>query len=325
MTPRHARGPSLAGAVAALVTGCVHQRDFVDPAERITHRTAYTLRAREVRVDAGLIGEGIPDLGATIGVHGAPTRWLELGLNAAHAALGILSVDAKANIVDHDIAGLGFSAALVYTNPSALYVLPDSLQEDLGNFNLVLAPLRLTASFPVARWVALHATVGYIHAEISGRYDENSVFVDGGLGSRDLFFEPQATFYAGRRVALYARAHLSALAFAYVVTRSTIGIEPGLEAGVVAVEWQRAPFTGTDLYTGGMEIRFGRNTHMMLSATFGRLQPLRRPSVLPSLGFYWRFGGNPRRRSRSAPRREQPKEQSTEPPTEQSMEQQVPS
>jgi hypothetical protein len=281
----------------AMASGCAHARDFHDPAERITHRTAYTLQEHEGRVDVDLVGEDIHDLGVGLGVSGGVTKRFELGTNVAHAAIGVLDASAKVNVLDHPVAGLGISAGVVYTNPIIVWALPKSLREQLGDVHVLVVPTVVHASFPVQRWLDLHLGVGYNHVAIIGRYDSASVLARGGLGARDFYFEPQAAFYAGRRVAFRLYAHLSAWASARENVAVEATLAPGVVAGVLSGEWERLPFSATSRYTGAIELRLGRTTHLQVAAIVGRFKPFPRPVVMPALQLYWRFGG-PRAKER---------------------------
>jgi hypothetical protein len=276
---------------ALLVGGCVHARDFRAPDERITHRTAYTLQKHEGRAEVDLVGLGVDDLGLNVGVHGGVTKRFQLGANLAHAGFGLVNAQAKVNIVDHPVVGVGIGTGVIYANPKVIWALPSQVKEALGDIHLLIIPTELTTSFPLTAWMGLHMTLGYKHADIFGSFSADSVLAKGGFGSRDVYAQPTVDFYLGHRVALRLSAHLSAWAAARANAAVESEIEPGVVAGVIGEEWRRLSFDATSNYLVGLEVRFARNTFVQLACVFGRFKPFSEIPVVPALRLYWLFGG----------------------------------
>jgi hypothetical protein len=290
-------------SIALFVGGCVHARDFRAPADRITHRTAYTLQKHEGRVEVDLVGQGVDDLGLNVGVHGGVTKRFQLGANLAHAGFGLVNAAAKVNLLDHPVAGVGVSTGIIYANPKVIWALPSSVKEALGDIHMIVIPSELTTTFPLTEWMGLHLTAGYKHVDMFGDFDGDSVLAKGGFGSRDVYFQPTADFYLGHRVALRLSAHLSAWAAARANVAAESEVEPGVVAGVIGEEWRRLSFAATSNYVAGLEVRFARNTFMQLACVFGRFKPFSEIPVVPAIRFYWLFGG-PNMEQRHALRRE---------------------
>ena len=101
----------IAGLIAwAVVAGCATVRDFQAPKERVLERSAYTLQHREMKVSMGLVGVGTQDLGASLGLdYGLGDRY-QMGINFAHATLGVLNGSFKVNLVDNPRWALGLKA-----------------------------------------------------------------------------------------------------------------------------------------------------------------------------------------------------------------------
>ncbi len=281
----------------------MHARDFRAPDERITHRTAYTLQKHEGRAEVDVVGLGVDDLGVNIGLHGGVTKWLQLGANLAHAGFGILNAAAKANVLDHPVAGIGISTGVLYSNPKVIWALPSQVKEALGDIHLVVIPSELTTTFPLTEWMGLHFTLGYKHVDMFGEFDEETVLAKGGFAARDLYFQPTADFYLGHRVALRFSAHLSAWASARANLATETTVQPGVVAGVIGEEWRRLSFDATSNYVTAIDVRFGRNTYMQLAAAFGRFKPFSTLPVVPAIRFYWNFAG-PSAEKRRAQHRE---------------------
>lgn len=277
--------------VGLLSADCVHTRNFQAPDERIVHRTAYTVRKKEVMIDAGLVGLEITDVGVLLGVTGGITNRFQMGTNVGHLSLGVASLNAKGNLLDRRWVGLGLSTSVLYTSPRVFWALPDDLQRDLGNVHVLFIPMRLHSSFPVARWVTLNLNFGYRHFDVFGNLKSGTIVAEGGLGTRDIYFEPGATFFIAKRVAILGGAHLSPWAAARVNAIGRIELEPGVRAGALRATWDRRPFAETFRWHAAVDVRFGGSTHLRVGAAGGGLEPLTDFPAVPYVNLYWRLGG----------------------------------
>lgn len=279
----------------------MHARDFEDPAQRITHRTAYTVQKHEARIDAGVVGLSAEDLGINLGVVGGVTKRFQLGANFGHVILGVANVGAKVNAVDTKHFGLGISADVSYARPRAIWVVPKSLRDDFGPGHLLSLPIIVRTSYPVVPWLRFDLGLGYRYASAFGQFDPDSFFATGGLTTQQVFFEPGVAFYLGKRVALNLYGHLAAYTSAQVAATAESELGPGVVGGVTTVERRPVPFADTQRYALVIETRFGATTHMQVGALYGGFfSKVGGWPVMPAINFYWRVGGPRARRPKRA-------------------------
>ena len=277
-------------ALLVLAAGCVTTRNYADPRQRVTHGTAYSLINREVQIDAGVVGTELSDVGANIDVAAGFGRGGQVSTNLAHLSLGLVNAAVKYTALDRPWFGLGVEGSFLWTRPTLIWLLPDEIAEPLAGIDLFIVPLRVTASFPVATWTSLHLGVGYTHAEITGELRGESGFFDAGVGARTVQLDPTVHFYLNGRAALIVGGNLPVFMMAAERIESDIELEEGVVLGVRSVEWARIPTRGATRGRVGVELRFGRRTHLQLFVARGVLASAEiGPPVLPSLNLYWRI------------------------------------
>ena len=267
----------------------MHPRNFHAPGGRVTDESAYAEHER-VRVDVELLGADSHAFVANVGVGVTAIRdRLDVSVNLAHAAIGVVSLESKFTIVDRYRGALGGRVGLTYVNPSAFYFLPPELREQLGGFNLVSAPIELWATIPAARWLGVNLGLGYRQAALWGEIDGDDLFLDSFLARRALVISPYLNFYIAGRVALIVGARLPALSQVASIIDTTVTVNPDLMVGLRSVEWVNRSFTGRARYELALETRFGASTHLRLAVNVGAFAPIGALLVTPSLSAYWRF------------------------------------
>lgn len=272
-----------------VLTSCVHVRDYHSAEERITDNTAYTEHAR-VRIDAGLLEPDMQSFVVDVGVTTAVIRdRLSFGINLAHAAIGVVSIDSNFTAVDTRWYALGGRVAFTYLNPRSFWFLPRDLRLELGAFNAAVVPVELWNSFPVARWLTLNLGLAYRGLSLWGDYDDDALLLDANFARRALTLDPVAQFFIAGRVALFVGARLPVFAQRILVGDAQFEVAPDLLLGVRSVEWRRVEFVDAFQLEGGLEVRFGWNTHMRLGVNAFAFRPFDALQVMPSLNFYWRF------------------------------------
>ncbi|MEX1363022.1 MAG: hypothetical protein AB1Z98_07845 [Nannocystaceae bacterium] len=273
-----------------VTTSCVTARNYADPRQRITDGTAYSLTNREVRVDVGAVGTELSDVGANLDVAAGFGRGAQVSTNVAHLSLGLVNAAVKYTALDRPWLGLGFEGSFLWTQPSLIWLLPDDIADPLSGIDLFIVPLRVTASFPVARWTSLHLGLGYTHAEISGELRGDSAFFDAGVGARSIQLDPTVHFYLNHRAALMLGANVPVYMIAAERIETDVEVEEGVVLGVRSAEWVRIPTRGATRGRVGVELRFGRRTHLQVFVARGVLVSANiGPPVLPSLNLYWRI------------------------------------
>lgn len=281
---------TVGAAMLVLSSGCVTMRDFADPRQRVTDGTAYGLTHREVRIDAGVVGTEIADVGANLDVAATIVPDVQVSTNLAHMSLGLINAGVKYTALDRPWLGLGFEGGFLWTRPSLIWLLPDDIADPLSDIDLLIVPIKATASVPATRWTSLHLGLAYTHAEISGELRGDSDFFDAGVGARVLQFDPTFHFYLDGRAALIFGGNLPLTMTVAERVESEVEIQPGVVLGVQSAEWVRVPVRDAMRGWVGVDVRFGRRTHVQLFvarsvvSTAGLGLP-----VLPSLNLYWRI------------------------------------
>ena len=265
-------------------------RDYADPRQRLTDGTAYGLTHREVRIDSGVVGTEVADVGANLDVATTVVPNVQVSTNLAHMSLGLVNAGVKYTALDRPWLGLGLEAGFLWTRPSLIWLLPDDIADPLRNIDLLVVPVKATASVPVARWTSLHLGLAYTHAEITGELRGDSDFFDAGIGARVLQVDPTFHFYLDGRAALILGGNLPLTMTVAERVESEVELEEGVVLGVQSAEWVRIPVRDAMRGWLGVEVRFGRRTHVQLFVARNVLASARiGPPVLPSLNLYWRI------------------------------------
>jgi hypothetical protein len=201
----------------------------------------------------------------------------------------MINLNAKFNLVDRPLWGLGLRVQGRWLHGSWLWILPESTREQLRGVDIIDIPVGLVASFPLFRWMGLNLEFGYKHSEVFGDIRGDEAALEGTAGTRELFVDPNVHFYLWKRVALIFGAHLPLWAQAAVRASAETLVEPDLIVGVNTAQWRNIPFDVLDGYYGGIELRFGQYTFLQIYAVHGPINEVINSPVLPSLNFYWRF------------------------------------
>lgn len=222
-------------------TACLASRNYAGDEGRLTQGTAYVLPDDKFEVAVGLVGLDLPDFGAELSLRYGIEDLLELQLNVAHVAMGVLSVGVDTNLVDTRYFALGLDLSVVYIQPRRVWALPADLQEPVRDTHILVVPVQLVSSFPITHWFSAHVGLGYTHGEIFGRLRLDSDLIDAGVGLRSVAADLSAHFYFAEGLALILGVDSPLAAWGRENVELTIDLEPGVRAGVRSVEWARLP------------------------------------------------------------------------------------
>ena len=131
---------------------------------------------------------------ATLGAAYGLGAGFEIDANLAHSSVGLLNVTSRWHFLDTRYVDLGVSLGFVYGNGAWFWVGTDFTRALIADLDIISVPLAVTASFPVANWIAFDLHTQYTHAEIFGSVGgEGRVFYfDSGFGVRQAFVRPGA-------------------------------------------------------------------------------------------------------------------------------------
>jgi hypothetical protein len=261
-------------------------RDFRDPAQRTTTNTAYTLATNQWSVDAGLLGVQDTDLVARVGLGYGLGRGFSLDTNFGHSAVGILNLRAKWNFLDRPGFGLGVSLAVFWGHGAWMWI----VGEDLSAVNVVAVPLSLHASFLPLSWLQLDVEASYRHAEVFGKVDTQSLFVDSRIGLRSLLVRLVTRFYIAHKLELVLEARLPLYAALPGQLETEAELAEGVRAGARAAGFQRLEFV--DVFGAGVGVRsaIAKTTFISASIHYGRqVHALYGHSFWPGMGLEHRF------------------------------------
>ncbi len=283
------------------LAACVHERDFRAPAGRLLDDTAYTVRAKELRVDAGVIGRRLEDLGANLGLTYGVYERVELKTNIAHAAFAIVNARVKATLVDRPRFALGAKLGFTFAQPKLIWVLPPEYRATFGDIKVIGAPVRVLSTIRTADWLDLHLGLSYSHVDVYGDLPVNTEFSRISLGRRALVFDPMLSFYLGRRVALLLGGSWPLWSALLTDVENKIELQPGIRVGVNSAEWITSRMYSHNSYSTSVELRLGEYTNMRVSMSYRLLGDYFDFELFPAVEFYWRIplGERRRRRARS--------------------------
>ncbi len=274
------------------VAGCLATRNFKDPKERPRKGTAYTLTHKEFNVGVTLLGQNPYDLllkgefAAGIG-----DRW-EVGVNLAHAAFGIMNVYGKYNFIDKKWWALGAKLGVTWIHVKAIWAIPEEYRDPLGNVDILSIPIEIQSSFPVADWVGLHLTVGYLHSQLFGKINEESLFLNGDIGSSQIYLKPLITLYIAERFQAFVAGRLMVWGGRYGEVTSEAKLDEQVLVGFRSANWNELDFRERSFLSFGVDAKFGKYTYLRIWARFNGAASQSKlfPSpILPGLDLFWRF------------------------------------
>ena len=285
-------GLAISLSIAWMTTGCIALRNFKDPKERLTTRTAYTLTAREVRADVELAGQDTHNLVANLGVTAGFGRHAEAGVNLAHGVMGVVNVHAKYNFIDMKKWALGVRVGFFWVYPPAIWALPDEFKNALGGVRIVSVPFDVIASFPLWEMAGLHLGLGYVHSDLFGEIETDTDFLASDIGVRKLHIDPMLEVCFAERVTVFTGARI--LLWGALVERTSmkVEVEEGVIVGARSVEWARMSASAGTSGLVGLEMKFGKTIHLRIYAVLNGLLSkvgLFDSPVLPGVDVYWRF------------------------------------
>ena len=190
--------------VLAVLGGCPAHTDY-GGAQRLTDHTAYTLRPGEALVGVGLVGTTYDNLLASIRLEWSPfVPGLEIGTNLAHDVLPLVNVYAKYSFLDTRWIGMSARLGFRWLSPRYLWMIPDdaAFKQELRGADLYMVPAAVTVSFPLARWVGVHAELSYTYTPVAGDLVLDETYYNGGVVWHELTVHPSLHFYVGDGVAL---------------------------------------------------------------------------------------------------------------------------
>lgn len=214
----------------------------------------------------------------------------ELGTNALYDAVGFVNADSKWNFLDTRWIGLAAKIGLRWINPKNLYPIPKKYRDDLGDIDIIIVPVQLTASFPFSPAFGAHLTVGYNHSNVFGTSPADSdAYVDGMLGAREVYLTPTFTFYPRKRVALLLGAQLPVWVAAVGNVTAETQVSDGVVVGASYAGYRELDATGRNTLYLAAELQTG-SFHARFAAIYGlRFLTTRVEFPLPSVEVYWRF------------------------------------
>jgi hypothetical protein len=279
--------------LAPFFSSCITSRNFKDPKDRPVVGTPYTVADKDVEIGVKLLGQGEDDLAAALSLRVGVTRHFDMRINLAHGALGVLNLDAKYNFVDKKWWAMGARTGILWARPRVIWALPDDMQQNLGNIDIVAVPIELIVGSQPLKWLGANLTLGYLHGALVGTIHTDTTLFDGSIGARKLYLVPQLNFLVISKLHIFLRADLPVLIYVRDEMIAEAEIEPGMSAGVRSAEWIKLddPISRSQVALG-LDLKLGRITRLELFAIFRgplTLSGVLRTPVLPGVGVYWQF------------------------------------
>jgi hypothetical protein len=279
-------------ALLPLVTGCLATRNFRDPKERPRKDTAYTLPHKQFQAGLTLLGQNPYDfvLGADFAA-GIGDRW-EVGVNLAHAVFGVMNVYGKYNFIDKKWWAMGATLGVTWIHVKSVWAIPEKYRDALGNVDILSIPIEIHSSFPVADWVGLHLSAGYLHSQFFGKINEETLFLDGDIGSHQVYLRPNITLYIAERIQVFLAARLLLWGGRYGEVAAEATNNDDLIIGFRSTGFNEFEFGGKSFIKFGVEAKFGKYTYLRLWAVYNGSvsnSNLFSTPILPGLDLYWRF------------------------------------
>lgn len=274
------------------LTGCLAKRDFLDPKQRVTQHTAYTLAKGQVRTGIGLVGQQSSDLGVRMDLAVGLSDHVDIGANIGHAAFGVVNVYGDFNFLDFKHFALGSSLNFVWIKPSIIWILPDDIRSDLGDINILSIPLELVSSYPINNWLQFDLAAGYTWSKLSGEISSETELIDSSIGTRQLYLRPAVQFHIASRANLFIRGKLLLHGVFYDDVTTRTDVTEGIVVTTTSQEWKKLSFDRGSDVSAGIQVKFYEHTYMTLWMTyngaFSRSNLIDSP-VLPGVDILWRF------------------------------------
>jgi hypothetical protein len=180
-----------------------------NPKDASTRYSAYSLPGGTWGIDVGALGIGGGDSFAKLGVGYGIGAGVEVGLNLAHAGVGLLNVTSRWHFVDTRYFDLGVRASFWYGHGDWFWILGDAAKKLVSGIDIVSIPVEITASTPIARFLQIDLGAGYRYAEIFGGVgNEDSIYVESQFGMRQAALRPGTRWFFWDNTALELHATL---------------------------------------------------------------------------------------------------------------------
>jgi len=225
-----------------------------DPDQVSTRNSAYSLPRGMWAFNVGALGIGGDDAFASLGAAYGIGAGVQVSMNVAHASVGLLNLSAKWHFIDTEYFDLGLRAGFWYGHGEWVWFLSGLGKRLVSRLELAHVPVGLTASAPLTRWFQLDLRTEYVYADIWGSAtDEDSFFVDAGLGLRQFFTLPGARFFVSDRTAIELFAKLP------IYT----------EVARERLDDAKVPFNKAWILEAGVRSRFGRGLYGTIRLHYG--------------------------------------------------------
>jgi hypothetical protein len=222
---------------------------------------------------------------------GIGDRW-EVGVNLAHAVFGVMNVYGKYNFIDKKWWALGAEVGVTWIHVKSVWAIPEKYRDALGNIDILSIPIEIHSSFPVADWVGLHLSVGYLHSQLFGKINEETLFLDGDIGSSQVYLRPNITLYIAKRIQVFVTARLLLWGGRYGEVAAEVTNNDDLIIGFRSSQFTELEFGDRSFIQLGVDAKFGKYTYVRLWAIFNGAvaqSGIFSSSVLPGLDLFWRF------------------------------------
>jgi hypothetical protein len=134
--------------------------------------------------------------------------------------------------------------------------------------------------------------VGYLPSQLFGKINKDTLFLDGDIGSNQVYLRPNITLYIAERVQVFLTARLLLWGGRYGEVAAETTNNEDLIVGFRSSSWTKFEFRDRSFLTFGADVKLGKVTYLRLwaivqgSNTNSALLPL---PVIPGLDVSWRF------------------------------------
>lgn len=180
-----------------------------DAAARDTQGSAYALPTNTWGVDVGLLGSGINDLYANVGVNYGIKYGLQAGINLAHLSSGLINLNLKWNFWERGPFALAVRFSPTWIHGDWVWVLRIRPGPDvISSVDALVLSSSAVASYRPFEMFQFDLGARYTGSRVYGDLSSESVLLDAQLAAQQFAFEPKARLYWGDGFTLTLGARL---------------------------------------------------------------------------------------------------------------------
>jgi hypothetical protein len=193
----------ISAALPALAESPEFAQGLQSPEQRSVRDSAYSLPKGMWALEGGVLGVTGEELYGALGVKYGFGAGIQLDLNLAHYAVGLLNVSARWSFFEIPHFALAGHVAFTYGHGAWIWILGPLAKDLIEDADIINVPFGVTASAPIVDWLQLDLGVTYQYGTVFGTLgDGGNFFAEAQIGGQQFAIHPGVRLFASDATAL---------------------------------------------------------------------------------------------------------------------------